>query len=695
MLELKNVCKYYNTENNVTVGLRNINLSFSKNEIVAIVGSSGSGKSTLLNVISGIDTYEEGEMYFKGEETSYYNQDDMDLYRKNNVAFIFQNYNIIDSYTVLDNVIAPMILKNIDYSVAKERAVALIEKVGLSHRINNRGVNLSGGEKQRCVIARALATDCEILACDEPTGNLDSKTGKEIIQLLKEVSKDKLVLIVTHNFDEIKDIATRTIKISDGEVVEDYNNCTIESSSEEKEKTFVSNVSLKNQFRIIFENIKNTPRKSFFTFIVFMFISIVSFYLYLSCVGSSQISVYNPDSAFENYEPNRIIAFNYDHTRIDDEIINDIDGEIYLNAFYEDIIFNVTIGKQKQRDIQIPVIYTKHNLQYTHLQGETLGDSYAAYLIIPYEQIDHYSILVSNLVGGYFDFSNHQISFVGIGYSKNINTPTVICSQDISKYVFSKTYKTLITAKMFNNVTNEEIVVARSYQNVSVPTIYMPKSYEIYDGQFSFEFMINGIYPIETPDVRISYTAGGSNVYLAVPSKFEPTFDGAYELTIYADNPIKLSKQLESAGLTVIRPSVDYVEISINHVLYLLYTVISIIIIFILYLVSYTILSKIYSFKIKDYTIFRTLGVSKQNMRFIVIVEIMLISLLANIFSIAVVYMLYNLFNIEFLNVVKFNSVQITTLSFVIAIVFSYYIANKFNKSLFKNSVNTTFKAEV
>ncbi|MDE6407924.1 MAG: ABC transporter ATP-binding protein, partial [Anaeroplasmataceae bacterium] len=221
MIELKNVSKFYTNNGVVTLGLRNIDLKLNAGEIVAITGDSGSGKSTLLNVITAVDTYEEGEIYFEGNETSYFNQNDMDMFRKNNVSFIFQNYNIIDSYTVLENVMLPLLLAGKSHEVAKAEAKEIIEKVGLSKRIHHRGTKLSGGEKQRCVIARALASDSKILACDEPTGNLDSKTGDEIIKLIAEVAKDKLVLIVTHNYNQISEIATRRIKVSDGEIIED------------------------------------------------------------------------------------------------------------------------------------------------------------------------------------------------------------------------------------------------------------------------------------------------------------------------------------------------------------------------------------------------------------------------------------------------------------------------------------------
>lgn len=218
MIELKNVSKYYSQENNVTLGLRNINVKLNNNEFIAITGESGSGKTTFLNVVSGIDTYEEGELLFNGEETSYFSTEDFEKYRKENIGFIFQNYNLIDSYTVLQNVEIPLILKGYSKKERQERAIEIIKKVGLLKRIKHKATKLSGGEKQRVVIARALASDAKVLACDEPTGNLDSKTGKQIIELLKEISKDKLVLIVTHNFKEVEEYCTRKLRFFDGEI---------------------------------------------------------------------------------------------------------------------------------------------------------------------------------------------------------------------------------------------------------------------------------------------------------------------------------------------------------------------------------------------------------------------------------------------------------------------------------------------
>ena len=221
MLRLKNVSKFYYNKGVIASGFNKVNINFDIGEFVAIVGESGSGKSTLLNVISGLDSYEEGEMYINGEETSHYKESDFEEYRKKYVSNIFQNFNLVNSYTVYQNVELVLLLNGYKSKDVKAKVLDLIDKVGLKKYRRTKVSKLSGGQRQRVAIARALAKDTPIIVCDEPTGNLDSKAAKGIINLLKDISKDKLVIVVTHNFSEIEDIATRIVKMHDGKIVSD------------------------------------------------------------------------------------------------------------------------------------------------------------------------------------------------------------------------------------------------------------------------------------------------------------------------------------------------------------------------------------------------------------------------------------------------------------------------------------------
>ena len=221
MIVLQNISKYYYTDTSVTQALRKINLEFKIGEFVAITGESGSGKSTLLNVISGMDAFDDGEMFFCGEPTFQYDAADWENFRRNEIGFVFQNYSLIGHYTTVENIKIALLIMGYQEEEATRQAVTYLEKVGLKGLEKQRASELSSGQKQRLSIARALAKNTSIIVADEPTGNLDRETGDQIIQLLKELSKDKLVLMVTHNYDQAEPYVTRKIRLHDGEVVVD------------------------------------------------------------------------------------------------------------------------------------------------------------------------------------------------------------------------------------------------------------------------------------------------------------------------------------------------------------------------------------------------------------------------------------------------------------------------------------------
>ncbi|MCD7825742.1 MAG: ABC transporter ATP-binding protein [Clostridiaceae bacterium] len=221
MLRLQNVSKYYYTDTSVTQALRKVTLQFQLGEFVAITGESGSGKSTLLNVLSGVDTFDEGEMFFRGEPTFYYDNSDWETYRREEISFVFQDYELIGHYTALDNVVSALMIMTEQMDDMQKHAMAYLEKVGLKDYADQKASELSSGQKQRLSIARALAKNAPVIVADEPTGNLDSETGNEIIQLLKELSQDKLILMVTHNYDQAEPYVTRKIRLHDGEIVAD------------------------------------------------------------------------------------------------------------------------------------------------------------------------------------------------------------------------------------------------------------------------------------------------------------------------------------------------------------------------------------------------------------------------------------------------------------------------------------------
>lgn len=276
MIRLENVSKYYYSSSNVCCALRKINLEFKMGEFVAVTGESGSGKTTLLNIISGFDSYEDGEIYINDEPTSYYDEEDWERYRKNEIAFIFQSYNLIDSYSVLENVMVTYILEGVSIDIAKEKSLEILKQVGLDSDVNKKTSKLSGGQKQRLAIARALAKETNIIVADEPTGNLDEENGNAVLQLLKNLSKDKLVIIVTHNQSQVEPYITRRIRLHDGEVVSD------DKLIEENKVTSIlaKEKELKDLNKVInfsFLNLKAQPVRTLLLFLITLITVLASF----------------------------------------------------------------------------------------------------------------------------------------------------------------------------------------------------------------------------------------------------------------------------------------------------------------------------------------------------------------------------------------------------------------------------------
>ena len=222
LLDLQGVTKDYPLGSTVVNALRGLDLSIEKGEIVAIMGPSGSGKSTLMHILGALDTPTEGEARLEGQDLRGMNEDALVTVRGKKVGFVFQTFNLIQSLTAQQNVELPMTFLGVKKAARAERAEALLEKVGLADRVTHRPNELSGGERQRVAIARALANNPEILLADEPTGNLDSETGKTILDLLKKLCEDegKTMILITHDPDAAA-IADRIVRLRDGRVIEE------------------------------------------------------------------------------------------------------------------------------------------------------------------------------------------------------------------------------------------------------------------------------------------------------------------------------------------------------------------------------------------------------------------------------------------------------------------------------------------
>ena len=233
MLELKNIKKTYRVGDVETRALDDISVSFREQEFVAILGTSGSGKTTCLNIIGGLDRYDSGDLIINGKSTKNFKDREWDAYRNNSIGFIFQSYNLISHLSIVANVEMGMTLSGVSAAEKHRRAQEALEKVGLKDHLHKKPNQLSGGQMQRVAIARALANDPDILLCDEPTGALDTVTSVQIMDLIKEIAGDKLVIMVTHNPELAEKYADRIVKFQDGKIVSDSNPYSFEKENKE------------------------------------------------------------------------------------------------------------------------------------------------------------------------------------------------------------------------------------------------------------------------------------------------------------------------------------------------------------------------------------------------------------------------------------------------------------------------------
>ena len=265
MLELKGICKSYTTGEFTQHALKNINLKFRKNEFVAILGPSGSGKTTMLNIVGGLDRYDKGDLIINDSSTKMFKQKDWDAYRNNCIGFVFQNYNLITHLSILENIEISMTLSGVGARKRKKKALEVLDRVGLKDHAHKRPNQLSGGQMQRVAIARALVNDPDIILADEPTGALDSKTSVQIMELIKDIAKDKLVIMVTHNSELAYTYASRIVEFKDGEVIDDSNPITEKEKADEKYVIKKTSMNFWTALKLSFNNIKTKKGRTILT----------------------------------------------------------------------------------------------------------------------------------------------------------------------------------------------------------------------------------------------------------------------------------------------------------------------------------------------------------------------------------------------------------------------------------------------
>ena len=270
MLQLKNITKNYLSGDNEVQALKGIDIEFRENEFVSILGQSGCGKTTLLNIIGGLDRYTSGDLIINGKSTKEFKDKDWDTYRNHSVGFVFQSYNLIPHQTVLANVELALTISGVGKTERRKRAIEALQKVGLGDQLNKKPNQMSGGQMQRVAIARALVNDPDILLADEPTGALDSKTSVQVMEILKEISKDRLIIMVTHNPELAKKYSSRIVKLLDGKIIDDSN--PYKSSEEDvkkarnkKDKSGKASMKFTTAVRLSLNNLMTKKGRTFLT----------------------------------------------------------------------------------------------------------------------------------------------------------------------------------------------------------------------------------------------------------------------------------------------------------------------------------------------------------------------------------------------------------------------------------------------
>lgn len=371
MLELKKIYKEYITGDFKQIALDKVNLNFRKNEFVSILGPSGSGKTTLLNIIGGLDNYTSGDLIINEVSTKDFKDNDWDIYRNHRVGFIFQNYNLIGHQSILSNVELALTLSGVGKSERRKKAILALKKVGLEKHINKNPNQLSGGQMQRVAIARALVNDPDILLADEPTGALDSTTSQQIMKLLKEVAKDKLVIMVTHNPELARAYSTRIIELRDGSIISDSNPYVgkvniVEDEIIRKNKTKKTHMSFKTALGLSFNNLKTKKGRTILTAFAGS-IGIIGIALILSLSNGVNKYIERVEAETLSSYPLTIMEESADLTEVmgilasgkDKEINHDKD-KIYSNTIMNKM-FNSFVTKVSKNDLKTFKKYLDNN----------------------------------------------------------------------------------------------------------------------------------------------------------------------------------------------------------------------------------------------------------------------------------------------------------------------------------------------
>ena len=754
MLELKNVSKFYYSKNVVTSGFSKVNMNLNSGEFIAITGESGSGKSTLLNVISGLDSYEEGEMYINGEETSGYTEKDFENYRKKYIGNIFQNFNLINSYTVYQNIELVLLINGYKKKKLKEIIINTLEKVDLLKYKNTKVSKLSGGQKQRVAIARVLAKETPIIVADEPTGNLDSKTAENIIELLRKVAKDKLIIIVTHNYEQIEKYVTRKITMHDGRIIEDKkidNVQKIEKISNDKEKSinnenvsqaiqnkkqYLSNI---NKWILGIRNTFNIKIKFLLLLIVYLFVnvSIVAGYSALKKQEYEESNLgYN--GYFNTVSDKRIIINKKDLSQITNEdfekiklldnvetiIENDLLIDRYLIANTENNGFLVQANNIDNyiEEIKIGRIPENDNEVLLHI-------SKSYYLFDKINTLIDKEITIMNNEG-MANVIDNNLKIVGISYSdeeKSLNMySNNICKMYITANNLDKIRRNINSSYGKTEIEfNEKILQSyRVLPNSNVPEgkayvqeelNYMTKRNNCIN--YNMNIIIKNLYFEDNINVKIAKTYNKKNMKNLLGIEEYDRYKGAifvndnqyytlydkenYQSSVYIKDEKKKQDTLQE--LNKMGYKTFYLKDGLMNYMGetkvfvdTIRIVISIVVMIILFFVSYFVIKLIMKSRNIYFSTLRILGATKKNAKELLKIELFTILNISYLITIGIIILIkQNIIKIQYLqSMITYINIYDIFILYAILFIISLLISVQYAKQLFKKSAMNTYREE-
>ena len=732
MLELKNVSKYYYNKGMVSSGFTKVSLKFNIGEFVAITGESGSGKSTLLNVISGLDSYEEGEMYIFGSETSHYTEKDYEIYRKKYIGNIFQNFNLINSYTVYQNVELILLLNGTKKKDAKAKTLEILKKVDLYKYKNKKVSRLSGGQKQRVAIARALASDTPIILADEPTGNLDKKSSESVLRLLHEISHDKLVIIVTHNYDQVEEYVTRKITMHDGRVLEDKKIKDYDDNIEIKERNY-ANIRPLSKMLLGFRNAFNIPVKFFLISFVYLFIVFALFFAYAAFAeGNDDSSDSNLNNYFSSLDNKRIIIKKNDRSafskedyenilkidNIDSIVKNDLlldefislnndNYYLYGNVRNVDEVTKVDLGSLPTQNNEIVVTMNENEVDY---QKDIIGKKVSLDDLFNYTTNKKYELLITGIIitdGWAYNIYVSDKVQEDIGNNINkINTSLKYKFYDIEGT--SNLYN--VTGEIIGSsrVSSGKVIIPDDWSYVCPKSKCKGKAFKVNTKNIFFNesksFEVSNTYTKKNFSSLTGYNFDNYNGAIFINDKdYNNLFNkGYYQSSVIIKNEKNVRdtiSSLEKLNLKVLYiPDVSFpFSETFARVINIIRVIVMSILVIVLFFISYFIIRLILKSRNIYYSTIRILGASSKTTKDLLNIELLVVSHISYLIFIAFILLVkFKYIKNEIIyDLSSYVNYSTYLLMYIILLVMTFLIAYRYARKIFKDSAMNSYREEV